>query len=77
MYLRVKHGHIGFEAVKYIDQKNEGVMVTLVLAPVPRGTKATSNMAAVFSFKSKRYKRKSFLSGALLYIPYVPEAVGD
>lgn len=40
--------------MKYIDQKSEGVMVTSILAPVPRDTKVTSNMAAIFSFKSKR-----------------------
>jgi hypothetical protein len=40
--------------MKYIDQKSEGVMVTLILAPVPRDTKVTSNKAVIFSFKSKR-----------------------
>lgn len=42
--------------MKYIDQKSEEVIVTSNLAPVPRATKATSNMVAVFSFKNKRGK---------------------
>lgn len=64
--------------MKHIGQKSEGIMVTSVLAPVPWGIKATRDMVAAFSFKSKKDKNNwNFLFVALSHTWSVRLLVGE